>query len=182
MLSFKNYLCFLQYTTAWEVHLFYNNASDVPTCDDSGVHKGGFRAILKGSLLCRDNDIRYMVHGLRGSWIKKGVDPQEARIMAGELPVYLGPEGSDVRPDTAESLHEPKELWGTFTAIDGFKTETRPVLGSYQYLYDSIFDSIINGAAPFMSAEAAVAVMELIELAFESSKTGSVLPVSHWTL
>ena len=39
--------------------------------------------MLKGSLLCADHAVRYMVHGTNGSWRKEGMDPQEALLMTG---------------------------------------------------------------------------------------------------
>lgn len=134
---------------------------------ESGVRKHGFKAILKGSLLCLDHDIRYMVHGRKGSWVKKGVDLQEERIMSGNMPTY--PTGCVQR--------EPEHLWGTLTGLDGSRILTPTSVSSYHFLYDSLYSSIIDCTRPFISGANVIAVIKLINMAFESSRLGAVLPV-----
>lgn len=175
---------------AWEVHLFYpsnsekgaSEASD--SVDSTGVHHGGFRAILKGSLLCRDHSVRYMVHGERGSWRKEGLDTQEAYLMAGGLPYYPNEGGSAVAGEGEEAVYgsEPRSQWGVLTSAvaDSPNSSTReltePVLGSYHMLYDELYNSIVHGAPPAVDAHTAVAVLRIIELSLQSSKEGRVLP------
>ena len=76
-----------------------------------------------------------------------------------------------------DDLIECESQWGILKADDGSKKKTKPIVGSYQFVYDSLYDTITRGAAPFVSAENAVAVIEIIEMAFESSRSGSVLYV-----
>lgn len=166
---------------AWEVHLFYDDPAgslrESNLDADMGVHCGGFRAILKGSLLCRDHDIRYMVHGLNGSWIKKGVDPQESRLMMGVVPQYLTNDLKGAREfsDAHRPFCEDESLWGQLKKFDGSVVKTPPCIGSYQLLYDSIYDSIVNRAPAFIGEDNIIAVIELIELAYQSSKSGAVM-------
>ncbi|HEX8484076.1 oxidoreductase [Sphingomonas sp.] len=44
------------------------------------------RVILHASKLVADHRLRFAVHGTQGSWIKHGIDPQEAATLAGERP------------------------------------------------------------------------------------------------
>lgn len=189
---------------AFEVHLFYDHfhlssdghihtsaphtvagehaAADKNSSDEfGGVHKGGFRAILKGSLLCRDHRVRYMVHGTRGSWTKRGVDVQEAYMGSGErLATYLTPaviEGKVPVPESHPT--EPREIWGELTSLDGAVTTTEPEIGSYQMVYDSLYESIVHQKPSFVAGNTAITVVKLLELAYESSRTGQVLSFSE---
>lgn len=44
------------------------------------------RVVLHASKLVAANTLRFAVHGTRGSWIKHGVDPQEAAAISGRAP------------------------------------------------------------------------------------------------
>lgn len=167
---------------AWEVHLFYDSGS----VDENGLKHGGFRAILKGSLLCRDHALRYAIHGMTSSWVKEGMDTQEAHLMTGELPEYFTRESEAGRVGGTEGYgREPENQWGLLTspASEGCHSDvtsrTPPVRGSYHYFYDSVYDSIVQGAPPAVSAADAVAVLRLIEIARQSSAEGRVLPFSE---
>jgi predicted dehydrogenase len=187
---------------AFEVHLFYDcfhlsadghihtsiarSTAGEHSIDKSvseefgGVHKGGFRAILKGSLLCRDHRVRYMIHGTHGSWTKRGVDVQEAYLGSGErLTTYLTPavlEGTVPLPESHP--REPREIWGEFTSVDGSVTITEPEIASYQMVYDSLYESIVHQKPSFVAGNTAITVVRLLELAYESSRTGQVLHFS----
>eukprot|EP01034_Spumella_vulgaris_P028911 gene28911-35864_t len=161
---------------AWEVHLYYD--SDGATAvDEHGLRHGGFRAILKGSLLSRDHAIRYMIHGSDASWTKTGVDTQEPQLLAGAMPEYF-PAGEvqsaeDIHSETVEYGCEPGSQWGTLTT--DVATRTPPVRGSYHFLYDALYDQIVNKTAPAVDVNLSVAVLRIIELARESSTQGRVL-------
>jgi scyllo-inositol 2-dehydrogenase (NADP+) len=168
---------------AWEVHLYYGTV----TVDDNGLQHGGFRAIVKGSLLCRDNDLRYVVHGAQGSWIKTGVDTQETHLMSGALPKYR-PGDSSAHQKEGAHVHnefgvEPEDQWGRLTVNNStgegpmvITSQTPPVRGSYHYLYDSLYHAIAEGAPPAVDPQTAVAVLRIIELARQSCAEGRVLP------
>ena len=44
------------------------------------------RVLLHSSKLAAANALRFAVHGTGGSWIKHGIDPQEAAVIAGQAP------------------------------------------------------------------------------------------------
>jgi predicted dehydrogenase len=174
---------------AWEVHLYYSSGET----DSTGMLHGGFRAILKGSLLCRNNALRYMIHGTNGSWIKEGTDTQEAHLMTGKLPEYIPARESEAGEGDADAGvgygSEPADQWGVLTlvadrsiagasATDGLQ-RTPPVRGSYHHLYDGLYRSIVHGAPPVVDASVAVAVLRVIEIARQSSAEGRVLPFSY---
>lgn len=116
------------------------------------------RVILHASTMMAANDLRFSVHGTRGSYLKQGLDTQEDALKAGRTPgdaLW----GADTRP-------------GTFTAVDGERTSTRLVNGppgDYRRYYAAVRDAIRGTAPNPVSATDALAVMQLVELGLESA-------------
>jgi scyllo-inositol 2-dehydrogenase (NADP+) len=176
---------------AWEVHLFYENGNPKPINPDSSlgyVHQGGFRAVLKGSLLCPDHSLRYLIHGKNGSWMKCGVDSQEDQLRKGRFP--------DRRAASVENQHqldsyllqahdpssadlafgcEATENWGSLTFSSGINRRVRSLPGSYHLLYDELYECIAFGKPQVLDPYLAVTVLNIIELARESSQTRKVI-------
>jgi len=176
---------------AWEVHLYYADDKSSNSADENGLHTGGFRAILKGSLLAKDNGLRYMVHGDHGSWLKVGVDTQEPSLLSGALPTYppivplpgeLLPEYpiEEAEPEVAYG-YEPRNQWGVLTTTSpkdpssATTVLTPPVQGNYHLLYDEVYDRIVHGKQPAVDPGLSVTVLRIIELAKQSSREGRVL-------
>ena len=123
-------------------------------------------AILTAGMLVVEHDLRYILHGTSGSFIKYGIDPQEALLRKGELPV-----GEDWGK-------EDPGYFGLITLDDENEDydgviETLP--GNYMGFYDNVFEVLTAGAAPSVRPVEARNVIHLIELAFESSKLNKTL-------
>ncbi len=114
---------------------------------------------LKASMLVREPGPRYLVHGTKGSFIKSGEDPQEARLRAGEMP--------------SDNLgKEEEETWGLLhTEIDGkiIKEKIPSEKGDYGLFYEDLYQSLQNGKPFPIKPEQAYNVIKIIELAEESS-------------
>ncbi len=131
------------------------------------LHYEGFRAFLGASLLGAEPGHRFLVRGTRGSYIKYGLDPQEARLRAGRMPAG---------PDWGE---EPPQDWGRLSVQDGdsLRQQAVPTLaGDYRRYYENIRDAISGRAEPAVTAAAAGRVMEILELARRSSLERRTLP------
>jgi scyllo-inositol 2-dehydrogenase (NADP+) len=143
------------------------------------LHKGGFRVILRGSLLCPDHSLRYLIHGMNGSWREEGMDPQEALLLAGHLPKYPTSTCDPLTGRPHASYHgygvEARRQWGVFTLADGSTNATLPELGSYFMFYDDLHSTIVNNTPPPVSPLVAIQVLKIIELAKLSSQYGEVL-------
>jgi len=116
---------------------------------------------LKSSYLVREEGPRYIVHGTEGSFLKWGLDLQEADLKAGKY------------PDELDWGKEPKKLWGKLnTEIDGLhytgRIETIP--GDYKAYYQNIYEVIRNDAELIVKPEQSLDVMRIIEAAMESNK------------
>ncbi|MFC5409833.1 oxidoreductase [Larkinella bovis] len=120
------------------------------------------RVILKSSMLAVDNSLRYVIHGTKGSFIKHGLDIQEET------------QRKNILPNTPDWGAEPEHQYGTLTTPKG--RSTVPSLpGNYHLFYDNLYRAIIGEIPQEVTPEQAYAVIRIIELAAESSKTRKVL-------
>jgi predicted dehydrogenase len=116
------------------------------------------KVTLKASYLVREEGARYTLHGVDGSFVKYGVDPQEEMLKKGFNPFNTGEWGK-----------EPESVWGIInTSIDGLhyrgKIETVP--GNYLAFYDNIYRVIRHQAKPDVLPEQAIEVIRVIEKIF----------------
>lgn len=128
---------------------------------DLRLDYGFLRVILRAGMLVREPGPRYMIHGTKGSFIKYGVDVQEAKLRAGESPV-----GDDWGA-------EPVNIYGLLhTEKEGkIIKEAYPSLkGHYGDYYRSVYNSIVSGAPVTEKPEHGYNTIVIIEKAFESSE------------
>ena len=119
------------------------------------------KVILKAGMMVKAPLPRFILHGDQGSFIKHGLDPQEAELKAGKMP-----EGDNWGV-------EPKVNWGKlYVAPNGQDViriiETIP--GCYQDFYQNVHDVLRNDAPQAIHPEEARDVIRIIELAFLSQK------------
>jgi scyllo-inositol 2-dehydrogenase (NADP+) len=129
------------------------------------LHYGRMRAILSASTLVAAPRPRFAVHGSKGSFVKYGLDPQEAALKAGMVP-GAGGFGQD----------DPSRF-GILTDGDG-KSETIPTdPGCYSAYYEAVADAILMGQpAPVDPADARTG-LRIIEMARQSARDGRRLPL-----
>lgn len=121
------------------------------------LNYGRMRAILHaGTVVCHPGP-RFQIHGDAGSFLKSGMDGQEAALRAGRRP-----SGGDW------GLDEP-DLYGRLYEADGGErvVETRP--GDYPAFYRGVAAAILDGEAPPVTAESARHVMAVLEACARSS-------------
>lgn len=122
---------------------------------------GKLQAILYGGSIVPANGPRYQIHGQHSSFIKYGIDGQEAALRAGS------------KPEDDSWGEDDQAFYGQLTTIHGQdkKTETIPsVNGSYLTYYRNIAESIREGAALPVTAEEGIDVIRIIEAAMKSSE------------
>ncbi len=122
--------------------------------------KNNVRIRLGVSSLVANNGFRYRVHGSKASFLKSGLDTQEAQSRAG------------MEPSNEAFGIEPESQWGTLFEPDDRNTRIAPERGCWIYFYERVRAAIENGAPPPVSAEDAARVIEVIEAACESSREG----------
>jgi predicted dehydrogenase len=113
------------------------------------------RVILHACQLAPVNDLRFIVHGTGGSFVKHGLDPQEAALAGGAKP---GGEGWGVDPRP-----------GALTRVEG-SSDYDSLPGDYLAFYAALRDAL-NGEGPNPSNPAdALATMTVMDLAMRSAQ------------
>jgi len=129
---------------------------------DVVLHYPRMRAILRATVLAAAPGAMFTVHGTRGSFVKFGLDPQEAALIAGRT------------PDEPDWDAEPPDLFGKLTTAEG--TRTIPTLrSSFTHYYEKVRDAILGKAQPPVTPEQVLNVMRGLELAVESSRRRCVV-------
>lgn len=126
------------------------------------------RVILHGSLLTAANDLRLAVHGTGGSFVKQGLDPQEAQLLAGMIPGAPG-WGRDSRHGILTTVRDGAQI----------HAEVDPEPADYRLFYAGVRQAIVADAPSPVPVEQALRVMTLLELAREASDRRRELPVAR---
>lgn len=131
----------------FDIHLYYEN---------------GLKVAVQASKYAREPSPALVIHGKNGSYVKKGIDIQEALLDNGVMPIGNW---------NAESQAE----WGILhTEIDGevIRQPYPNVQVSYQNLFDDLYHVITTGADPIVKLAEVALVLRIIEAAFESASRG----------
>jgi predicted dehydrogenase len=130
---------------------------------DLTLHYGERRVCLRCSTLIAEPRPRFAVHGTGGSFVKYGLDPQEAQLKAGmdARAGELGTGGSD----------------GILTRPDGTQQTVPTERGDYPAFYEAVADAILDGAPVPVDPTDARAGLMLIDLARRAAALGQRLPV-----
>jgi scyllo-inositol 2-dehydrogenase (NADP+) len=108
---------------------------------------------------------RFLLHGVRGSFAKWGLDPQEDQLKAG------------VAYASAEMGVDPESAWGELRSLEGGVRRIPTVRGDYRGFYENVRDAVEGKTELVVKPEAAWRVARLIELARESSGLGKRVAV-----
>lgn len=118
------------------------------------------KVILRAGMLVRELGPHFILHGTEGSFVKYGMDPQEAALRKGLTPS---------EPDWGL---EPQSQWGTLNTQMGglhFYGQLETARGCYQAFYENVYQAI-EGAELAVKPEEARNTIRMIELALQSSK------------
>ncbi|MGN6481202.1 oxidoreductase [Luteibacter sp.] len=126
---------------------------------------GPRRAVLHASVLVRDPGPRYLVHGDGGSFVKYGIDGQEAALREGK------------RPGGAGWGEDDPAMFGRFTDADGSATTIDTLPGRYTEYYEGVATAIRGeGDLPVLAQEARD-VIRVIEAAQISARERRTVPL-----
>lgn len=137
--------------------------------DFESANGRGLRYECHSTMIAAEAAPRFRVHGTHGSFLKYGLDVQEAALLAGARPPQLG--------SPEPWLPEPEAAWGTLalapnpaepTKIERRKLPTE--VGDYRHFYASVRDAILGVSPLAISAEDAYRTVRLLELALQSSE------------
>lgn len=121
---------------------------------------GALKVRVKAGMLVRERGPHFILHGTSGSFIKYGMDPQEAALNQG------------LKPEDESWGADSKEQWGKLnTDLNGmhFEGKLETHNGNYTAYYQNIYDVIANQQELIVKPEEAYNTMRIIELAIQSS-------------
>lgn len=130
-------------------------------CLEYGDAGHGLRAMLRARIVAFSPGPHFLMHGTKGSFVKYGMDPQEARLRGDNCP-----DGTDWGPDWGV---ESDELWGTLSVVGepAAKVKTEP--GDYRRFYANVRDAIEKKTPLDVTPEQALRTMRAVILAHKSS-------------
>ncbi|PHM45421.1 putative oxidoreductase [Xenorhabdus mauleonii] len=117
------------------------------------------KIVLHASMLVAAESPIFTLHGMAGSYMKYGLDPQEECLKAGERPLRAD-WGYDAR-DGVVTLSQGEDLI----------TQVIPTIpGNYGVYYAAIRDAILFGKPNPVTADEAILIMKLIEAGDKSAR------------
>jgi len=126
--------------------------------------------VAASSLSVKKLQLRFSVKGTKGSFEKKGLDPQEDQLKARKL-----------SPLDPQFGREAEAIFGTLdTLMENGTIESTTVIsekGSYNLLFENLAGAITSGVDLQVKFEQSVAVIHMIELAILSSREGRTVEV-----
>lgn len=124
------------------------------------------KVTLKASYLMREAEPRFVLHGTLGSFVKHGVDKQEAALLAGQS------------PDQPHWGEETEQEWGLLhTEQDGKEScgNYPGVPGNYGGFYQNIYEHLRFQKPLLTDARNILNVIKVIEAAYQSQKEEKVI-------
>lgn len=120
---------------------------------------------LSASSIARIPGARFALHGMRGSYVKFGLDPQEQQLKDGLS--FTSP-GFGVDPDGE---------WGSLQILEEPPRRIPTENGDYREYYANVRDALLGKAPLAVTADQAWRTTRLVELARQSSEERSTLKV-----
>jgi scyllo-inositol 2-dehydrogenase (NADP+) len=146
-----------------------DNAIVDDTFDIALDYPTGLRVVCGASVLACAKRPRFALHGTAGSWMKLGLDTQEAALKSGLRPTD---------PRWRQQIAEPD---ASFSSCDGDREARTPVPilpGDYIAYYENVRDALLDKTSLAVTATQALRVMELLELCRQSSEEQKSLPAT----
>lgn len=156
--------CLLLWGEPQGLTLHLAQSRDGAVCDDwfhAILDYGSLRAVLHASVVAANPAPRFLIHGLEGSYLKRGMDLQEEALKAG--------------------LRPGDEIWGydsddgILTKADGSVESLPTASGSYEKFYLGLRDALRDGTPPPVLATEALTVMRWLEAGRQSAALGRIV-------
>lgn len=135
---------------AFEIHLHYHD----------------LKVTLQAASLIKEPTPRFALYGTKGAYVKYGLDPQEAALRAGTLPLTL---------DWGTELESQWGILNESSHREPYPTQQ----GSYQDYYLALYDAIVAHKPAPVTALDGLRVIQLIEAALESHRTKALVGLAH---
>ena len=122
----------------------------------------GLRAMARARIIAFAPGPHFLLHGTKGSFVKYGMDPQEARLRGENCP-----DGTDWGADWGE---EAEQQWGTLSLVGEPTVKVKTERGDYRGFYANVRDAIEKKAPLDVTPEQALRTMRAVMLAHKSSR------------
>ena len=122
----------------------------------------GLRAMGRARIIAYAPGPHFLIHGTKGSFVKYGMDPQEARLRSDSYP-----QGTDWGADWGV---EEEELWGTLSLVGEASVKVKTERGDYRGFYANVRDAIEKKAPLDVTPDQALRTMRAVILAHKSSR------------
>jgi predicted dehydrogenase len=136
--------------------------SQVDDSFDVCMEYDGLRATGRARIIAFAPGPHFLIHGTNGSFIKYGMDPQEARLRGENVP-----QGLDWGSDWGV---EPEELWATLSVVGEPSVKVKTERGDYRGFYANVRDAVEKKAQLDVTPEQALRTMRAVILAHKSSR------------
>lgn len=123
---------------------------------------------LKASVFVKEPGPRFQVHGTQGSFVKYGLDSQEAQLRLGMKP---GTKGYGIEPASQRGILNTGLLGKEFRG----KYKTFP--GNYMEFFNNVYSVIADQAGMVIKPEDALLNIRIIEAARKSDREKKVIPL-----
>jgi scyllo-inositol 2-dehydrogenase (NADP+) len=123
------------------------------------------RALLRATMLAKTSGPRFIIHGVDGSFVKHGMDPQEDALKEGR------------KPSGHDWGIESEDNWGILELAASQTRRRMPTIaGDYRKFYENLRDSIEKDMPLAVTPTQALNVMVALELCQQSSRNGCRVP------
>ncbi len=125
--------------------------------------------VLKAGMMVSDPGPRFIVEGTKATFTKYGIDPQEALLKKGEMPV------------SNDWGKEDSSFWGKLESLQGSSSEIGRVAtenGGYMGFYNNVYEVVTKNFPILVSPEEARDVIFIIEKAFESNRRKQIIKLN----
>ena len=136
--------------------------SQVDDSFDVCMEYTGLRAMGRARIIAFAPGPHFLIHGTKGSFVKCGMDPQEARLRGENVP-----DGTDWGADWGE---EAESFWGTLSVVGEPSVKVKTERGDYRGFYADVRDAIEKKVPLDVTPEQALRTMRAVMLAHKSSR------------
>jgi scyllo-inositol 2-dehydrogenase (NADP+) len=120
------------------------------------------RAMVRARIIAFTPGPHFLIHGTKGSFVKYGMDPQEALLRGHDFP-----QGTDWGEGWGE---EAESQWGTLSVVGEPSVRVKTDRGDYREFYANVRDAIEKEARLEVTPEQALQTMRALMLAHKSSR------------
>jgi len=121
---------------------------------------------LTASVFVKEPGPRFQVHGTQGSFVKYGLDSQEAQLKLNTKP---GTKGYGIEPASQRGILN--------TVLSGkeFRGLVKTLPGDYMKFFNNVYSVLVNGAEMVIKPEDALLNIKIIEAARKSDKEKKII-------